>query len=66
MSFFQPGADKYYLFGKEGGAALAKEFNLDLLGEIPIVEKAEQSKNGQVYLEIASKIAQKVSIHNAE
>ncbi len=66
MSFFEAGGEKYYLFGKEGGASLAKEFNLDLLGQIPIVEKSEQPKNRDVYLEIASKIAQKVSIHNAE
>ena len=49
MSWFSPQkhpAEIYYIFGKGGGMRLAKEFNTDLLGQIPLVievgEAAEQ------------------------
>jgi len=49
MSWFTPGKhpdEFYYIFGKGGGMKLAKEFNTDLLGQIPLVmevgEAAEQ------------------------
>jgi len=49
MSWFSPEKhpdEIYYIFGKGGGMKLAKEFNTDLLGQIPIVmevgEAAEQ------------------------
>ena len=41
MSWFTPAElpeNKYYLFGKEGGKRLAKELNIPLLGQIPIVQ----------------------------
>ena len=43
MSFFQPSDSKkkYFIFGKEGGQNLAKEYGLDLLSEIPLLEKKE-------------------------
>ncbi|MCX8019090.1 MAG: Mrp/NBP35 family ATP-binding protein [Chitinophagaceae bacterium] len=41
MSYFVP-ADmpekKYYIFGKEGGKKLAEEYEIPLLGQIPLVE----------------------------
>jgi len=49
MSWFSPQKhpdEIYYIFGKGGGMKLAKEFNTDLLGQIPLVievgEAAEQ------------------------
>jgi len=49
MSWFSPEKhpdEIYYIFGKGGGMKLAKEFNTDLLGQIPLVmevgEAAEQ------------------------
>jgi len=45
MSFFQPDSSnkKYFIFGKEGGKRLAKEYNLDLFSQIPLSEKKENS-----------------------
>lgn len=41
MSYFTPAElpdKKYYLFGKDGGKNLAEDFDIPLLGQIPIVE----------------------------
>ncbi len=41
MSWFTPEAhpdERYYLFGRDGGAQMAERFGLDLLGQIPIVQ----------------------------
>ncbi len=41
MSWFTPEAhpeERYYLFGRDGGTAMAEQFGLDLLGQIPIVQ----------------------------
>ena len=41
MSWFTPEAhpdERYCLFGRDGGAAMAERFGLDLLGQIPIVQ----------------------------
>jgi ATP-binding protein involved in chromosome partitioning len=46
MSWFTPTnhpEEKYYIFGKGGGDELAKEFNVPLLGQIPINENLCQS-----------------------
>ena len=46
MSWFQPDIDskKYYLFGKDGGKQLAKEYSIDLLAQIPLVEIDSETK----------------------
>jgi ATP-binding protein involved in chromosome partitioning len=41
MAWFTPEEhpdEKYYIFGRDGGAAMAERFGLDLLGQIPIVQ----------------------------
>jgi ATP-binding protein involved in chromosome partitioning len=41
MSYFTPADlpnNKYYIFGKEGGKRLADEYDIPLLGQIPIVQ----------------------------
>ena len=41
MSYFTPPElpdNKYYIFGKEGGKRLCRDYNIPLLGQIPIVE----------------------------
>ena len=41
MAWFTPAElpeSKYYIFGKDGGKRLAKEFRIPLLGQIPIVQ----------------------------
>ena len=43
MSFFKPEKlkKKYYIFGKGGGKNLSKEYEMELLSEIPLLEKKE-------------------------
>lgn len=45
MSYFTPPEltdNKYYLFGKDGGKNLADEFDIPLLGQIPIVQSIRE------------------------
>ena len=45
MSYFTPKElpdNKYYIFGKNGGKHLAEEFDLPLLGQIPIIESIRE------------------------
>ncbi|MBO6517528.1 MAG: Mrp/NBP35 family ATP-binding protein [Bacteroidia bacterium] len=78
MSYFTPedNPDKqYFLFGKGGGKAIAEQFKLPLLGEIPIVEEVQQCgdsgealKPGSVvhsaYVKLAGELARQVAIKN--
>lgn len=43
MSWFEPddSEKKYHIFGRNGGLELAKDYDLDLLGQIPLVEIEE-------------------------
>jgi ATP-binding protein involved in chromosome partitioning len=46
MAFFTPAElpeNKYYIFGKEGGAQLAEQLGVKLLGQIPIVQSICES-----------------------
>ncbi|MEN8696397.1 MAG: Mrp/NBP35 family ATP-binding protein [Bacteroidia bacterium] len=64
MSYFQPEEDgqKYFLFGKNGGEALCKEWNLDLLGKIPIKEDKSSQSLYSSYVPVVGKIVQKLSV----
>ncbi|MEP7277452.1 MAG: Mrp/NBP35 family ATP-binding protein [Bacteroidota bacterium] len=45
MSYFTPAelpANKYYIFGKDGGKKLAEEYDLLLLGQIPLVQNIRE------------------------
>lgn len=45
MSYFTPAelpANKYYIFGKEGGKNLAEEFDIPFLGDIPLVQSIRE------------------------
>lgn len=82
MSFFSPPdmpEKKYYIFGKDGGKEMAKEYEIPFVGEIPLVEKVreggdqgnpimiqEESATSKAFAVIASKIAQNVAIENAK
>lgn len=70
---------KYYIFGKDGGKELAAAANVPFLGEIPLVEKiTEAGDKGRpialeanhpqaiAFKEIAGRIAQQISINNAQ
>jgi ATP-binding protein involved in chromosome partitioning len=64
MSFFQPEemGKKYYLFGQQGGAKLCEEWELDLLGQIPIKEDKSFKSLSESYIPVIGKIVQKLSI----
>lgn len=82
MAWFTPPGhtERYYLFGKGGGEKIQKEFGVPLLGQIPlempvreggdsgvpITVSAPESAAGRALAEIAGKVAQRVSILNAE
>jgi ATP-binding protein involved in chromosome partitioning len=53
MSYFQPieGQDKYYLFGKGGGEALAENLHTEVLARLPIQEPQEGSPTPAIYEE---------------
>jgi ATP-binding protein involved in chromosome partitioning len=81
MSYFTPAElpdNKYYIFGTGGGQALATEFNLPFLGEIPLVKSiSDAGDSGKpIILEaenpmaaafstLATRVAQQVAIQNA-
>ena len=51
MSYFTPQElpeNKYYIFGKNGGKNLAEEFDIPLLGQIPIVQSIREGGDNGV------------------
>ena len=73
MAWFTPEAhpdEKYFIFGKDGGAKMAAELGLDLLGRIPLVQSLRESgdrgepaalketPDGKAFLELASRLAE--------
>lgn len=82
MAFFVPSDlpdRKYYLFGKDGGVALAETLGIPLLGQIPLVEDVRErgdagnpaaldtaSPMGKAFEELAAAVAQQVAIRNSQ
>lgn len=82
MSYFvsdDKSDEKQFIFGKDGGKNLAEEMNVPLLGQIPLIQNIreggdagkpvvldENSLAGKSFMELAGKVAQQVSIRNAE
>jgi ATP-binding protein involved in chromosome partitioning len=82
MAYFTPAElpeNKYYIFGKDGGQKLAEEFNIPLLGQIPIVQSireggdcgvpavlADEPIIKKAFENLASTIAQQIAIRNAQ
>ena len=64
MSFFEPekAKKKYYIFGKGGGKNLSKEYAMELLSEIPLVEKKESIilYDLETYKKVFDSLAKKV------
>ena len=73
MAWFTPAEhpeEKYYIFGREGGAAMASELGLDLLAQIPLVQSVRESgdagepaalgtgPDAQAFLALASKVVE--------
>ncbi|MEX1202436.1 MAG: Mrp/NBP35 family ATP-binding protein [Ferruginibacter sp.] len=51
MSYFTPAElpdNKYYIFGKDGGKHLAEEFDIALLGQIPLVQSIREGGDSGV------------------
>lgn len=82
MAYFTPAElpnNKYYIFGKDGAKTLAQKLGVPLLGEIPLVQSIceagdagrpavlqESTPQALAFMEMASKIAQQVSIVNSQ
>ena len=82
MAYFTPAElpdNKYYIFGKDGAKTLAEKLDVPLLGEIPLVQSIceagdagrpavlqENTPQAIAFMEMASKVAQQVSIVNAK
>ncbi|HLC82866.1 MAG TPA: Mrp/NBP35 family ATP-binding protein [Bacteroidia bacterium] len=82
MAYFTPTElpnNKYYIFGKDGAKTLAEKLGVPLLGEIPLVQSIceagdagrpavlqESTPQALAFMEMASKIAQQVSIVNSQ
>ena len=79
MSYFSPKElpkNKYYLFGKNGGKDVAKKFNLNFIGEIPIIEKImnssdngfpivlKENKISEKFIDLCKDIARLIVINN--
>jgi ATP-binding protein involved in chromosome partitioning len=80
MSWFTPEElpdKKYYIFGKEGGKALADKLGLKLLGQIPLVQGIREggddgvpsaaqpgSITGSAFVEISKSLDHQVNIRN--
>lgn len=75
MAWFTPKEhqdEKYYIFGRDGGARMAEELGIDLLGRIPLVQSIRESgdagepaalgtrPDGAAFIELAGKLAEVV------
>ena len=82
MAWFTPAElpnNKYYIFGKEGGKRMAEAYNIQLIGQIPLVQsicesgdegipiamKAD-SPDGQAFIQVAAALVEKTNKRNAE
>ncbi|GDY01473.1 iron-sulfur cluster carrier protein [Planctomycetota bacterium] len=82
MAWFTPpgSTERYHLFGSGGGKKIEAEFGTPILGQVPIeiavreggdngkpiVLSNPDSASGRAFIEIAGKVAQRISILNAE
>jgi len=81
MSWFTPAelpSNKYYIFGKEGGKKLSEKMDVELLGQIPLVQSiCEGSDNGEpvalndsitgnAFFELAGRLVKSVEKRNNE
>jgi ATP-binding protein involved in chromosome partitioning len=81
MSYFTPAElpeNKYFIFGKDGAAKLAQEYDLTLLAQIPIVESICQGGDGgkpaimnndsitqNAFMELGKTVVRHVAMRNA-
>ena len=77
MAWFTPEEhpdERYYIFGKDGGAEMASALGIDLLGRIPLVQGLRESgdagepaalssrPDGVAFLELAGRLAGKLGL----
>ena len=75
MAWFTPAEhpdEKYYIFGRDGGASMAQDLGIELLGRIPLVQSIRESgdagepaalgtrPDAQAFLDLAARLAQKL------
>ena len=75
MAWFTPEEhpdEKYFIFGKDGGANMAKDLGIELLGQIPLVQSIRESgdagepaalstrPDGVAFVELAARLAEKL------
>ncbi len=82
MAWFTPAElpdNKYYIFGKGGGEAFAKEYDIPLLGQIPIVQSIreggdtgrpaileENTPSSAAFEQLLQLVARHIAIRNAQ
>lgn len=81
MAYFTPAElpeNKYYLFGKEGGKRLAEEYDLNFLGQIPLIQSireggdigvpamiGDDNQSKQAVMDFAAAAVRQIAIRNA-
>jgi ATP-binding protein involved in chromosome partitioning len=81
MAYFTPAElpeNKYYIFGKEGGSKLAEEYELNFLGQIPLIQSIREGGDEgtpamagndelskQAFSAVVSNIVRNIAIRNA-
>lgn len=81
MAWFTPAElpdNKYYIFGKDGGKRLAEEFDIPLLGQIPLVQSIRESGDAGkptafdddsimslAFKELAKSVVERVDLRNS-
>jgi len=81
MAYFTPAElpeNKYYIFGQNGGKALAEEKGVPFLGEVPLVQSIREGGDngepvvqsseavGEAFSVLAEELARQVAIRNAD
>lgn len=82
MSYFTPAelpANKYYIFGKQGGQKLASEFDIPFLGEIPLIQSIREGGDAGVpimisddeiskkaFIDLSDNVVRGISMRNAK
>jgi len=80
MAYFTPEElpeNKYYIFGKDGGKNLAEKYEVELLGQIPLIQNIREGGDGgypavlkedvskKAFSEVAEAAARQIAIRNA-
>ena len=82
MSYFTPAElpeNKYYIFGKDGAKKMAEQFELNFLGEVPLVQSIREGGDSGVpavlddlalsknsFMELAGNVVRQLAIRNAQ